>query len=94
VPVIFHGFCRSETIAQKIIDDGHMLSFGRHLHKHTVAEVFRKLPPDRVFLETDDAEIPISDIYAIAAEILGKDISTISVDIEHRFKQIFGPVTD
>lgn len=94
VPVIFHGFCRSETLALKIIDDGHLLSFGRHLYKRTVAEVFRKLPPDRVFLETDDAEIPISDIYAIASEILGKDISTISVDIEHRFKQIFRPVTD
>lgn len=94
VPVIFHGFCRSEKLAQQIIGEGHLLSFGRHLHTNRVGEVFRKLPGDRVFLETDDAVIPISDIYAMAAEILGKDIGTLADDIEQRFKQMFRPDTD
>ena len=94
VPVMFHGFCRSEQLAQQIIGEGHLLSFGRHLLTNTVGEVFRKLPGDRVFLETDDAVIPISDIYAMAAEILGKDIGTLADDIEQRFKQIFRPDTD
>ena len=94
VPVIFHGFRRSETLAQQIINEGHLLSFGEHLLTATLAEVFRKLPPDRVFLETDDAAIPISDIYSLAAEILGTDIRTLAEDIEHRFKQMFRPDTD
>ena len=94
VPVIFHGFRRSETLARKIIDDGHLLSFGVHLLMASVAEVFRKLPPDRVFLETDDAEISIAGIYAAAARIRGTDIEDIAAMIDLNVKHIFGPFTD
>ena len=94
VPVMFHGFRRSEALARKIIDDGHLLSFGVHLLMASVAEVFRNLPPNRVFLETDDAEVPISHIYAAAANIWGTDIEGVAAGIEHQFQHIFGPVTD
>ena len=94
VPVMFHGFRRSEQLARKIIDDGHLLSFGVHLLTEPVAEVFRNLPPNRVFLETDDAEVPISHIYAAAANIWGTDIEGVAAGIEHQFQHIFGPVTD
>jgi TatD DNase family protein len=94
VPVMFHGFRRSEALARKIIDDGHLLSFGVHLLMASVAEVFRNLPPNRVFLETDDSEVPISHIYAAAANIWGTDIEGVAAGIEHQFKLIFGPVTD
>jgi TatD DNase family protein len=94
VPVIFHGFNRSNILAERIIDEGYLLSFGRHLQKQPVAEVFRKLPADRVFLETDDAEIPIADIYAAAARIRGTDIESIAERINLNVKYIFGPVTE
>lgn len=94
VPVIFHGFRQADRLAAKILDAGHYLSFGRHLLMPSVAEVFRKLPADRVFLETDDADILIADIYEAAATIHGVDIPKLSNDICMLFKQIFGPVTD
>lgn len=94
VPVIFHGFRQADRLAAKILDAGHYLSFGRHLLTPSVAEVFRKLPADRVFLETDDADIPIADIYEAAATIRGEDIQKLSNDICILFKLIFGPVTD
>jgi TatD DNase family protein len=94
IPVIFHGFNRSDVQAARIIADGYMLSFGRHLLKATVAEVFRKLPTDRVFLETDDSDIPIEEIYAAAARIRGTDIDDIATRINLNVKHIFGPFTD
>jgi TatD DNase family protein len=94
VPVVFHGFRQADRLAAKILDAGHYLSFGRHLLTPSVSEVFRKLPADRVFLETDDADIPIADIYDAAATIRGVDIPTLSNDICILFKLIFGPVTD
>jgi TatD DNase family protein len=94
VPVIFHGFRKADRLAAKILDAGHYLSFGRHLLTPSVAEVFRKLPVDRVFLETDDTDIPIADIYEAAATIRGEDIPKMSNDICMLFKLIFGPVTD
>lgn len=94
VPVIFHGFRQADRLAAKILDAGHYLSFGRHLLTPSVAEVFRKLPADRVFLETDDADIPVADIYEAAATFRGVDIQKLSNDICILFKLIFGPVTD
>jgi TatD DNase family protein len=94
VPVIFHGFRHSTMLAEKIMDQGYLLSFGRHLLMPSVAEVFRKLPADRVFLESDDSDVKIDDIYLAAAAIRRVDVESLSTDIGILFKQIFGPVTD
>lgn len=94
VPVIFHGFRQSDQMAMKILHAGHFLSFGRHLMLPSVAEVFRKLPADRVFLETDDADVSLIDIYSAAASIRGVDIESLRADIGSLFKQVFRPVTD
>lgn len=94
VPVIFHGFRQSELLAAQIIGEGHFLSFGRHLMMDSVAEVFRKLPLDRVFLETDDSDIPLADIYTAAAAIRGVESDSLSDEIGSQFKRIFRPVTD
>lgn len=94
IPVIFHGFNRSDILAARIIADGYYLSFGRHLLTSNVAEVFRKLPTDRVFLETDDADVPIEEIYAAAARIRGMHIDDIATRINLNVKHIFGPFTD
>ena len=94
IPVIFHGFNRSDVLAARIISEGYLLSFGRHLHNEAVAEVFRKLPLDRVFLETDDADVTIKEIYAVAAGIRGMAVNDIATRIDLNVKQVFGTFID
>jgi TatD DNase family protein len=93
-PVIFHGFRQSGDLAGRILSEGYMLSFGRHLLNEQVAEVFRKLPADRVFLETDQAQIRISEVYAAAAACIHTDIDQLAIDIERRFRHIFGSIVE
>lgn len=52
---------------------GCYLSFGAALfrQKSQAAESLRATPPDRLFLETDDASISIEAVYEQAAAILG-----------------------
>jgi hypothetical protein len=45
-------------------------------------------------LETDDADIPLADIYTAAAAIRGVESDSLSAEIGKQFKRIFRPVTD
>lgn len=90
VPVIFHGFNRNEAIAKKIIEAGCYLSFGKALLKKEMQELLSKIPVDRFFLETDDAEISIRDIYQTAAKAFQIDEDSLSLQLFKNASTIFG----
>lgn len=90
VPVIFHGFRKDAALAESILASGHRLSFGRHLSQPQVAESFRSIPTERVFLETDDAEASIADVYALAANASGVDIPTLAAVLWANALSVFG----
>ncbi len=90
VPVIFHGFNKSANLADKILSKGHYLAFGSHLNNQNIAEVFRSVPEDRVFLETDDATQSIEDIYKVAAQIKQMDLSILQQQIAINAGIVFG----
>ena len=91
-PVIFHGFNNNEEIANSIIDAGHMISFGKSLMYPNAENVFSKIPIENIFLETDDNEIIIDDIYKQAAKI--KNISTerLSLQIQKNRNKVFNNI--
>ena len=91
-PVIFHGFNNNEEIANSIIDAGYMISFGKSLLYPNAEKVFSKLPIENIFLETDDNEIMIDDIYKQAAKI--KNISTerLSLQIQKNRNKVFNTI--
>lgn len=90
IPVIFHGFRRDAALAGRILASGHRLSFGRHLSQPKVAEVFRSIPPERVFLETDDTEASIADVYALAAVATGFDLPALADGLWAHAVSVFG----
>jgi TatD DNase family protein len=67
---IFHGYGSSLQMARQLIDQGCMLSFGSVLFKDEAkaTQAFEKLKPEQYFLETDDTDYSIEDIYLQAAE--------------------------
>jgi TatD DNase family protein len=91
VPAIFHGFNKSEAVAQQLLGNGWYLSFGAALidgHEQ-VARVLAAVPDDRFFLETDDADISINEIYAAAARIRNCTADAIILQQQHNFKTVF-----
>lgn len=74
VPIIIHGFSKNKQVAQRLIDNGFYLSFGKYLLKNPeLKEVFQAVPNDRFFLETDTLEETLVEVYLLAA--LYKDMT-------------------
>lgn len=89
VPIIFHGFNRNQHIAQSLLDAGAYLSFGAGLFKEALHAVFKNIPLDKVFLETDDASISIEEIYKKAAIIRDIPLEELILQLESNFKHVF-----
>lgn len=91
VPVIFHGINNKLSTIQPVIDSGYYLSFGKSLlsFNDAILNTFRETPLEQIFLETDDADIDIKEIYKSAARI--KDISEkeIVLQVEKNFLNLF-----
>lgn len=88
---IFHGFIGSTEQARQAIAAGHYLSFGeRSFRSPKTVEAMRATPPTRLFLETDDSETPIGEIYDRAAQLLGQPVETLAANTLENYKRLFG----
>jgi TatD DNase family protein len=72
IPLILHGFNRSEKMLPMLRDTGFYFSFGAALCRegHPATNALKAIPRDRLFLETDDSGVSIHTIYQKAAKIL------------------------
>ncbi len=91
VPVIFHGINNKLSTIEPVIKAGHYLSFGKHLLQPnlSVRESFLATPLTQLFLETDDADTSIRDVYKSAAKIRNIDEKEILLQLEANFNKVF-----
>ncbi len=91
IPVIIHRYSGNITIAGELLKFGCYLSFGHELFntKSKTPKVFKKLPLENIFLETDDAEITIEAVYKKAAEIKNVTVTEINEKILSNFNICF-----
>jgi TatD DNase family protein len=66
-PWIIHGFRGKAALAEMLLNQGFYLSFGAKYQE----EALRITPLERLFLETDDSDVSIGDLYMRAAFIKG-----------------------
>lgn len=73
VPWIVHGYNNNEQILKQLLAHGFYISLGAALCRpdSRIAMLIGNIPQDRLFLETDDGDIPIREVYARAADLLG-----------------------
>jgi TatD DNase family protein len=91
IPWIFHWFNADQQIAGELIRKNCYLSFGHMLfHAQSKAfHVFKSMPPDNLFFETDDAGYTIGEVYAKAAEIRNIAVSELKTQIMNNFARCF-----
>jgi len=84
VPMIIHGYNGNVVIAEELVKAGFLISFGQAItHEHSkIVEALQKVPIEMMFLETDEGDMDIREIYQFAAEVKG-------VSVEHLRVQIF-----
>lgn len=90
VPMIVHGFSKNAAVAKSLLDHGFYLSFGKYLLRNPDLEsVFKFIPNDRFFLETDTIEEGIQAVYAVAAQYKNINLETLQNIIQQNFNTIF-----
>lgn len=86
---IFHGFTKS-TLTEEVLKEGIYISIGNAiLTSPTLQSGLKNIPLNRLFLETDDAECSIEDIYAKVSELKNIPLSQLQSQLEENFKNVF-----
>jgi TatD DNase family protein len=91
MPVVFHGVNNKfETIAP-VLEAGYFCSFGYALFVEgaPVLETFMKTPLDRLFLESDDREDGVAEVYKRAAFLKGMDLKLLKQNIRTNYKKLY-----
>ncbi len=90
VPMIIHGFSKNESIAEQLLKNGFYLSFGKYLLRNPELEkVFKQVPNDRFFLETDTIEESLEEVYTLASKYKNIKIEKMQKQIDLNFKNVF-----
>ena len=90
VPILIHGFSKSEQLAKQLLENGFYISFGKYLLLNPELEtVFKSMPNNRFFLETDTAEESLATVYALAAKYKGISVEEIQKQVNSNFDTIF-----
>jgi TatD DNase family protein len=90
IPMIIHGYSKNEQTAKQLLDNGFFISFGKYLLRNPELEtVFKSVPNNRFFLETDTAEENIDAVYALAAKYKGVNLEEIQKQINSNFQAVF-----
>lgn len=90
VPIIIHGFSKNEQIAKQLIDNGFYLSFGKYLIRNPEMEsVFKSIPNDKFFLETDTIEESLEEVYTLAAQFKNIKIEDLINLVKSNYATVF-----
>ena len=85
IPVIFHGFRGKPQLAKELIKAGFYLSFGIFFNR----ESLEITPLDRIFLETDDKDLEIKELYKLVVEEKGISVEELTEKAGENFERCF-----
>jgi TatD DNase family protein len=90
MPWLIHGFRGNKELAAQLLSKGMYLSFWfDFVLKPESADLLRSLPSDRIFLETDGAEVDIRDIYIKVSNDLDLSVEDLKSIIYSSFIKFF-----
>lgn len=89
-PWIMHGFVGNAIMAQQLVRAGFYVSVGKAVSGNgRLAEAVQSVPLDRLFLETDVADISIEDVYSEIATLRAVSVEELKEAIYLNFKRLF-----
>lgn len=83
VPMIIHGYNGSPQMAEELVKAGFMISFGEAItREHSkIIEALQRVPVESMFLETDEGDMDIRELYQFAAEIKGVSLDHLRLQM-------------
>ena len=88
VPMIIHGYNGSREMAEELVKAGFLISFGEAIARdHSkIVEALLSVPVEKLFLETDEGDLDIREIYHTAAELKGLSMDQLRIQIVENAK--------
>ncbi len=88
VPMIIHGYNGSRQMAEELVKAGFLISFGEAIaREHSkIVEALLSVPVEKLFLETDEGDLDIREIYHTAAEVKGISLDHLRMQIVENAK--------
>lgn len=87
---VFHGFTGNYLSAAEILSAGFFISFGeRSLHSPKTVDTLGRMPVDRLFLESDESNAPIEELYAAVAAIRHIPPKELTEAVEQNYNRLF-----
>ncbi len=87
---ILHGFNKNLQIAESLLKNGIILSFGVEIiNNKKLQEVLSKIPISSILLETDNSDIPVQEVYQKISEIKQISLKVLQEEIYQNFQNIF-----
>ncbi|MDX2429429.1 MAG: TatD family hydrolase [Bacteroides sp.] len=96
VPMIIHGYNGSKEMAEELIKEGFLISFGEAIagDNAKVIEAFKVVPLEKMFLETDEGGMDIREVYHAAAELKGISMNPLRLQIVENTRAHFPKFAD
>jgi len=88
VSMIIHGYNGSREMAEELVKAGFLISFGEAIARdHSkIVESLLSVPVEKLFLETDEGDLDIREIYHTAAELTGISMDQLRIRIVENAK--------
>ena len=91
IPWIIHGYQANVQTTLQLARHHFYFSLGESMLSHPLKKEFVQfIPSDHLFLETDNSEISIDQIYSLAAQELKMDVQTLVGIVFENFHRLFG----
>lgn len=80
--MIIHGFNKKQKIATDLLANNFYLSFGKAvLYNLSLQDILKNTPLDKIFLETDNEDFKIEELYHKVSEIKGVSLEQLNEHI-------------
>jgi TatD DNase family protein len=91
IPIIFHAFSGNEEILKKLLHYNTYFSFGHDLiyDNSKASRIISRIPRNCLFLETDEWQGDIKEIYILATKLLNISIIELRSQIYYTYKSLF-----
>ncbi len=88
---IIHGFNQRLEVLQELLKHGFYISVGRQImnEKSNAYKYLLEIPNELLFIETDDSDFKIAEIYHRVAELRGISIQKLQRIIKLNFDKLF-----
>ena len=96
VPCILHGYSEGILLTRQLIGLGCYFSIGKSVLQLSprIQEAIRVIPLTSIFSETDEALVPIEEIYLELSKILNLDLNSLKIQIDQNFKNLISDNTE